>query len=288
MSLSEIPHVFDEQRQDFAPYGLTCERWRPNLMHKSDRHNEIELNFLQGGSFTYLLRGRRYTIRPHRLTIFWALTPHQIVKIEGNSTYYVATIPLTRFLQWSLPATLLNQVLQGHVIEEQSDTYCDYDTAMFERWLQDVRSDDPQLQDIILLEMEARLRRLALTSLNAVSQNRELQPIDTHHSSKVEQMAVFVAANYKRTIQVREIADAVGLHPDYATALFRKTFGFTLSAYIADHRIAHAQRMLTATATKITDIAFASGFNSISRFNATFRKHCNCTPREYRNSHQLG
>ncbi len=32
----------------------------------------------------------------------------------------------------------------------------------------------------------------------------------------------------------------------------------------------------------ITDIAYECGFNSIARFNATFFKKIQCTPREYK------
>ena len=287
MSLTEVDHVFDERRKEFAPYGLSCERWRPHLMRKPDKHNEIELNVLQSGSMTYLLRGKRFVIRPRRLTIFWALAPHQIVGIEGDAPYYVATIPLTRFLQWRLPAAFHNRVLQGDVIEESSDEHGGFDIAMFERWLRDVKDDEPQLQDIVLLEMEARLRRLALTSGPKEEEEIGIKPVDENLTSKVEQMAVFVAANYTRPLQITEIAEAVELHPDYATALFKKSFGVTLSDYLLDHRISHAQRMLAATQTKITEIAYECGFNSISRFNAAFKKSCGCTPRQYRRNHQL-
>ncbi len=284
MPLSEVDRVFDERRKELAPYGLTVERWRPSVMRKSDRHNEIELNFLQHGSVTYLLRGRRYAIRPGKLTLFWALAPHQIVDVDGEAPYYVATIPLTRFLQWKLPATFLNGVLQGEVIEEMSDAMADYDAALFARWLDDVAMPDAQWRDITLLEMEARVRRLALTR-DARESEHSLPPIDDARSSTVERMALFVASHYKQAIHVREIAEAVHLHPDYATALFRKTFGITLSDYLADHRIAHAQRMLATTSAKITEIVYESGFNSISRFNAAFKKRCHCTPRDYRKQH---
>ena len=257
-------------------------------MRKPDRHNEIELNLLQSGSISYFLRGKRYVIRPRRLTIFWALAPHQIVGIEGGAPYYVATIPLTRFLQWRLPAAFQNRVLQGDVIEEQSDDLGGFDIAMFERWLWDVKDDEPQLQDIVLLEMEARLRRLALTSSAKEDEGIGIKPIDENLTSKVEQMAVFVAANYTHPLQITEIAEAVELHPDYATALFKKSFGITLSDYLLDHRISHAQRLLAATQTKITEIAYDCGFNSISRFNAAFKKSCGCTPRQYRRNHQIG
>ena len=105
--------------------------------------------------------------------------------------------------------------------------------------------------------------------------------------TKVERMAVFVATHYREDIQVREIGDAVDLHPDYANVLFREALGMTLSDYLLEHRIAHAQRMLVTTDEKVASIAFASGFGSISRFNAAFKSASGCTPTEYRRQHQL-
>ena len=36
---------------------------------------------------------------------------------------------------------------------------------------------------------------------------------------------------------------------------------------------------------EIVDVALASGFNSISRFNEAFRRSCGCSPRDYRRAH---
>ena len=52
-------------------------------------------------------------------------------------------------------------------------------------------------------------------------------------------------------------------------------------------RVSHAQRLLATTDMKIVDVAFDSGFTSISRFNDAFRRACGCSPREYRQSHLL-
>lgn len=60
--------TFDERRPDLAPYALTCQRLWPSLMPRPDRHNELELNLLRSGRLTYLLRGRRVTVEPGRLT----------------------------------------------------------------------------------------------------------------------------------------------------------------------------------------------------------------------------
>ena len=69
--------------------------------------------------------------------------------------------------------------------------------------------------------------------------------------------------------------------------LFQKTFGTTLINYLTQHRISHAQRLLATTDKTVTEIAFQSGFHSISRFNEAFRRACDCSPRDYRKAHGL-
>ncbi len=78
------------------------------------------------------------------------------------------------------------------------------------------------------------------------------------------------------------MARAAGLHPHYAMTLFRDTIGTTIIDYVVQQRLAHAQRLLVTTDDRILDVALASGFHSLSRFNDAFRRACHCTPRDYR------
>lgn len=304
MSDSEIPgaYTFDEGRPELAPYGLTCQRWRPRHMPRPDRHNELELNLLKSGTLTYLHRGKRVTVESGRLTIFWALHPHQIIDFEGERYYYVATIPFTRFLQWRMPLAFLDRVMAGAVLSETDEDVAQHDDAMFDRWLRDVEASSPETVAAMMLEMEARLRRLTL-SCEMISDETVSSEMRSdcggkataksrtggteHSASKVEEMAVFVAAHYREPIMVSEIGEAVNLHPDYANTLFRERFGMTLSDYLLEHRIAHAQRMLATTSENVVSIAYASGFGSISRFNAAFKAASSYTPTEYRRRHHL-
>jgi AraC family transcriptional regulator, melibiose operon regulatory protein len=105
--------------------------------------------------------------------------------------------------------------------------------------------------------------------------------------SKVEQMACFVARHYTEKFAVKEVSALVKLHPSYAMSLFQRAFGMTLVTYLTHHRVSHAQRMLATTKDATTEIAFQSGFQSLSRFNEAFRRACGCSPREYRKRHQL-
>jgi len=279
---------FDPNRPDFTPYGLTCVRWSPSPMRRPDHHNEIELNMLQSGWLTYLLGGRKVRIEAGHLSAFWAAIPHQIIDFDQETKYFVATLPLAWFLQCRLPEPLVQPLMRGEVLSDLSADRVSFDTALFAQWEQDLQDVRRKTRDIVILEMEARLRRLAasLPTPKEASKRRARLALQDGGLNKVEQMACLVAQRYKKPLTVTEISKAVGLHPNYAMNLFKKAFGTTLIDYLTHHRISHAQRLLVTTDEKIVEIAFGSGFNSISRFNEAFRHACGCTPREYRVHHE--
>ena len=282
---------FDPSRPDFAPYGFTCVRWNPEPMRRPDRHNEVELNFLGSGWLTYLLGGRKVRVEANRLNAFWAAIPHQIIDYGDETEYFVATIPLPWFLQCQLPDNLVQPLLQGRMLSEPAADSAILDQELFARWEQDLERPHPEAKKAVLLEMEARLRRLAIT---VPAPRHTRRPGAARHAAlgqgslnKVEQMACLIAQRYTERLTVDDIGRSVKLHPNYAMSLFQKTFGTTFIDYLTQHRVSHAQRLLATTDMKIVDVAFSSGFSSISRFNDAFRRACKCSPRQYRQHHEL-
>jgi AraC-like DNA-binding protein len=282
---------FDPNRPDFAPYGFTCVRWNPTPMRRPDRHNEIELNFLQTGWVTYLLGGRKVRVEANHLSAFWAAIPHQIIEFGGDTNYFVATIPLPWFLQCRLPDNLVHPLLQAQLVSVCTPDRSALDTELFTQWERDLREPTAEQKRAVLLEMEARLLRFALDAPPLVGAGDSARKRPTSLSegglNKAEQMACLIAQRYTERLTVDQIGQTVKLHPNYAMSLFQRTFGTTLIEYLTQHRVLHAQRLLATTNQKIVDVAFASGFSSISRFNDAFRRACSCSPREYRRQHQL-
>jgi len=280
---------FEESRRDLEPYGFTCEIWEPHPMPRADRHNELELNFVDAGSLTYLLGGRRVTLRPRHLSVFWAATPHQVLLSSDVSFYYVVTVPLAWVLGWGLPEPFVQRLLGGTVLEEPDDMAADRDVARLTQWHGDLGGGRAGNEEAVLLELKARLLRLAASTRGAprgARVQRVLASAGGAAPSKVEQMASFVALHYREPIDLDDVAHAVGLHPDYAATLFRKTFGVTPTRFVLQHRITHAQRELVTSDAKILQVALDAGFGSLSRFNAAFRTICGCAPREYRALHR--
>jgi AraC-like DNA-binding protein len=288
--LQEPTISFDPNRPDFEPYGLTCVRWQPSPMLRPDHHNEVELNLLESGFVTYLLGGRKVRFEKGRLNVFWAAIPHQIIDFDSSSTYLVATIPLQWFLQWRLPDRVVQPLLQGQVLTEPAESRALPDGVLFAHWEEDLKRSDAVIKKAVLLEMEARFVRLCRSvespeSVSANSWKRNATLSDTG-LNKVEKMACLIAQRYTEKLTVEDIGRAVGLHPNYAMGLFQKSFGTTLINYLTQHRISHAQRLLVTTGDPVAEIAFASGFQSLSRFNEAFTRACGCPPREYRKVHR--
>jgi AraC-like DNA-binding protein len=272
---------FDPSQPDFTPYGFTCELWAKKTMPRPNRHNEIELNFLTAGSITYLLGGRRAAAEAGRLAAFWAAIPHQIVAVEGNDPYHAAHLPLAWFLQCRLPGDFVQRLLRGEMVVEPDDRRAGFDRQLFAQWQKDLAGRPDERWRTVLLEIEARLWRLADAQGRRAPKQRTRE-LGSGGVQKVESMAAFIAQHYTEPLTIARVARAVDLHPNYAMTLFRGVFGTTLLEYLTQLRVSHAQRLLATTDAKILDVAMSSGFGSLSRFNAAFSRVCGCAPSAYR------
>lgn len=284
--------VFDPRRKDFAPYGFTCVRWKPTRMPRPDRHDEVELNLLESGSLTYLLGGQKVRLPARRLAAFWAGIPHQIVRFEGAEPYFVMTIPLAGFLQWRLPEALVRPILNGRIVVEPDSSRFEADRMRFEIWSGDLRRRPGEGgARVCQLEVEARLRRLAASlargTPGAGRGPRAAPVMGEGRLTRVDEMACFIAQHYSEPLTAADVARQAKLHPNYAMSLFRRTFGTTILKYVIQHRLSCAQRLLATTDDRILEIALASGFGSLSRFNEAFKAAFGCTPREYRRRHRF-
>lgn len=276
----------DKQATAIIEYGLTSQRVTPKVRRQAHRHHEVELNFIPEGSLTYLLGGQQFLLQTRDFAVFWAAIPHHIVEISDSTVMHWLTLPLTFFLQWQLPDPLTQRVLAGNLVVDPNPTNTELDLARFNNWQQDLFVTSTERRKAMLLEIEARLRRLALTTESrpgAVNSITAETPQGAGFQ-QAQRMARFIAAHYTELLLVEQIAQVVKLHPNYAMMIFRRHFNMSILDYLTQYRVAHAQRLLLVSDKPIKDIAFESGFGSISQFYAIFKKVCGQSPKQYRTS----
>jgi AraC family transcriptional regulator, melibiose operon regulatory protein len=96
-------------------------------------------------------------------------------------------------------------------------------------------------------------------------------------------MSRFVAEKATEDIAVEDVAAAAGLHPNYATTIYKRSVGMSIHQAIIRHRLDTAQSMLIATDLTVADIAFECGFGSLSRFYEAFNQRFHAPPKLFRN-----
>ncbi|MTI30726.1 helix-turn-helix domain-containing protein [Xanthovirga aplysinae] len=81
------------------------------------------------------------------------------------------------------------------------------------------------------------------------------------------------------------LSDRMGITSKQLSQVINQVQQENYSQYITRYRIGEAKRMLSSWEYehyKIAAIAFESGFNSLSSFNAAFKKHTNTTAVKFR------
>ena len=87
-------------------------------------------------------------------------------------------------------------------------------------------------------------------------------------------------------ITVQEIADAIGLEPNYLSALFSKCEKMTLTDYIKTEKVKLIRNLLVYSNYSCTEIAAYLGYSSQSHMGKVFKEVTGMTPVQYRKKNQ--
>lgn len=251
-------------------------------------HADIEINRVEQGNILYFTSGGYRELATGDCVLFWAGMPHELVSSSPGSKMTWAVVPLAWFIQWRLPAFVIERLLQGEWLAASTAT--PLDDALFARWVAE-RHPDPAAEEsrIFSLEMEAWLRRLARALPVPGNAARRGHPetgaaLQSAGASArhIERLAGCMAERYREDLTVAEIASAAGLHPHYAMEVWKHGCGLTLWDYLGRLRLSHAQRLLLTTDWTLERIAEESGFGSRARFYAAFKKQTATSPRRWK------
>lgn len=92
----------------------------------------------------------------------------------------------------------------------------------------------------------------------------------------------FIHANLDEPLPLGVIARHAGLSESHFCRVFKEITGLTLTDYVTRARIAWARKELLRPATRVSEIAFQVGFQSLSQFNRSFAKINGCSPSNWR------
>jgi len=247
---------------------------KPSPIHQ---HTNIEIMVFEHGATTMFYGGRTVRISPDRMAIFWGAMPHQALKCGPRVVAHVLHVPLAVVLRWPLPAWFLHKLTLLDVLLEAPCSAPCSDLDLLKHWVQLASRHTMEAERIVLLEVEARLCRMALDR-HASSVVAPRPP----GAGRLERMVDVIARRCLDPISIAEVAREAGLTRAYASRLFHREIGVTMLEYITRQRVSHAQRLLATTEKGVLDVLHECGFTSPTRFYAVFARFVGCTPGLYR------
>jgi len=267
-----------------TPIGLTATSHAP--LSRPDgalgavevhQHAEVELIIYEHGSVTMLCGGRKLRIPPGRLVVFWGAMPHHAMEADPKAMAHLLRIPMPLVLQWDLPAWLIRELFNFQVLVDAPNQSPCSDLDLVKHWVRLMNRKSLQAERIVMLEAEARLRRMAL--------DHRASPVLAPRAAgagRLERMVETIAQRCLGRLRIPEVAKEAGLTRAYAMRLFRSSLGMTMLEYITRQRVSHAQRLLATTDRGVLDVMEACGFTSPTRFYAVFHAIAGCKPGDYR------
>ena len=159
-----------------------------------------------------------------------------------------------------------------------------YDKGLFDTLLEMTREFDASeytVRLICLLRMLEKLhesRHFKLLSDTAYNQANYIPDA----KEPVDKVYAYLYNHFKEKVTLEEIAEFVRQNPSALCRHFKRRTDKSIFRCLAEIRIEHACKLLAYSNMNVSQIAYESGYNSVTHFIAQFEKITRRTPSEYR------
>lgn len=135
--------------------------------------------------------------------------------------------------------------------------------------------DREQYEAMIAL-LSTFAEHLATISNSIALEESETDPLLVANAKK------YIQERYQEQLSLDDAAKAVNASTRHFCKVFKQATGITFTDYLSRVRVEKAKAMLRNPNLRVSEIAFAIGFESISQFNRSFKRVVGQTPTDYR------
>ena len=270
--------------EDYEKRGYLLENFRLfHLRTQEDSqvdyhyHEFCKLLLLVSGSGSYVVDGRRYSLRSGDAVLIGSRSVHR-PELDRE-------VPYERIIIYIDPGFLARE----------SDEGCHLAELFSGRQGHVLRLREPARKKLFALAAElekelagngfgrtvmsnaALLRLLAQTG--RYLEQSEFQAPDpvAPGNSRVLELVQYMDSHLSEDLNIDALAEQFYISKYHMMRLFRQETGYTIHAYLSHRRLLHA-RELIGTGMRATEACYRSGFRSYSSFTRSYHKHFGTTP----------
>jgi YesN/AraC family two-component response regulator len=252
--------------------------------HKIQGHLELhwhefyELSFIISGEGIHVLNGISQSMKRGHLFLLTPADFHEMYVEEGTTVELYNVIFSEEMLKKELYEILFSYMDDGKVvIEPENIRYIE--NEFIRLWSEEHKNNIGQKLMIqnslerILIELIRRCRGKKDTN-NSMRIDFEKQEIN--------KILAYIQHHFREPLTLEQVAKQAQLSPNYFSKYFRKATGLVFQSYLQGLRLQFAKSLIKSSNLPITEVCHASGFNTLSHFNRSFKKKYQKSPKAYR------
>lgn len=247
--------------------------------HFPHSHDELEFNLALSGQATYLVRGRKYALRPATLLWLFPDDEHVLFDYSPDFSMWVAvfTPALIRSACRQPPqAPLRKKRYNGEISRTLLPDQWRPLTELAEQTI--ARSDNTDY-------VNATLRLLLISAWSSFLQAREGARYEQVHPAV--NRAAMLLKTHASDAGLAAISRRAGLSEAHLSRLFKQQMGISLTDYRNQQRLRRFAALYDGGRDEnLLDAALDSGFGSYAQFHRVFCQHYGHTPAKLKKRHR--
>lgn len=277
VKIQDIPvRLLNDQHMDslssFRMYQHTLDRTIGTHWHQF-----YELALIVSGKGTHRINGA--PLRMERGHVF-LLTPADFHRIDPDPGQTL------RLYNLIFTERMISDKLAGDLFERNNAYHCQYgqeEYAEAEREFERILSESADWREHGDIIVQGCIERLLVDlSRSCPPTEKEGAALPVHPS--IRKALVYLQHHFRNPLLLEDVARLAGLSANYFSESFAKQTGLTFQAYVRDMRLQFAKSLVNATDLPITEICYASGFNTLAYFERAFKTRYRVSPGNLRRS----
>lgn len=249
-----------------------------NTIHKKIElhwHEFYEMSFVIDGEGIHVMNGTAYPLQKGSLFLLTPSDFHEIIPDTERKLEKYTLIFSEDLLDDKLYSLLFNDIHTDSCLFTGTE-YAQME-ADFQRLLEEMY--DSQVGH--KLAIEYTLSRILIdVARKRMHSEKKTEVPDVYQPFR--DALIFIHHHFRESITLEDAAKQAGLSSSYFSNRFGQITGCSFQVYLQELRLQFAKSLLHVSDLTVTDICLASGFNTLSHFERSFKRKYGLSPRLYR------
>ncbi len=230
-------------------------------------HESIEILYVTEGTITVLSDASSSTAGKDEIIIINSNNVHYIQTLAEESKYYCLIIDRKFCEEFGLDTEeiVFERLIKDKAVRDKFNVIKEEFHSQKALYKAKIKS---AIMDLIIC-----LYRDYTLSESPLSNKLETGKIEI-----IKKAIRYIQGNYDKNISVSDIAEEAGLSKYYFCRIFKEITGYTIVRFINILRCTNAKKLLLSGKYSVEEAAFKCGFDNLSYFSKTYKKHMGCLP----------